>query len=354
MQVTANQRENFQSIYKLVKETHGVDPAVPAGDGYLDLKIFKGENGKLMTRVFRKPNEIVQFINTRSSHQKKWLINNAKACRDRIMRICSCFEFFQQDAKVYIEALKSAGHRNVDKIFKVDQKEYAKERTNLLVQPIKEEKKRGKRKIFLVMPWSPYYKSSISKGVKEIFSRHLDAQTFQLIRHRINIVFSRTATLGQMIQGHNNAVLKRQSKDLCSSNEVLKSIANEECNCRKKNGFRQCAYQGKCNKSGVYKISLVDANESLKQVYIGSTGRFKERFSKHDTRAASADSIVAKNMKLNMEWKCVKEILYVMYIGGKACTICHSEKFEIFEYRPPDPTVMFFEQKKRDIWQLYA
>ena len=129
------------------------------------------------------------------------------------------------------------------------------------------------------------------------------------------------------------------------SNEVLKSIANEECNCRKKNGFRQCAYQGKCNKSGVYKISLVDANESLKQVYIGSTGRFKERFSKHDTRAASADSIVAKNMKLNMEWKCVKEILYVMYIGGKACTICNSEKFEIFEYRPPDPTVMFLNKR---------
>merc|ERR1712062_793791 len=112
--------KTFQSIYRLVKETHGVDPAVPAADGYLDLRIFKGENGKLMTRVFRKPNEIVQFIDTRSSHQKKWLKNNAKACKNRIMRICSSFEFFQQDARVYIEALKSAGHRNVDKIFKVE------------------------------------------------------------------------------------------------------------------------------------------------------------------------------------------------------------------------------------------
>ena len=44
------------------------------------------------------------------------------------------------------------------------------------------------------------------------------------------------------------------------------------------------------------------------EVYIGSTGRFKERFSKHDTRAASAVSIVAKNLKMNKEWICKKEI----------------------------------------------
>ena len=178
-------------------------------------------------------------------------------------------------------------------------------------------------------------------NIKQILQRHLPVDVFQMIKHRMRLIFSKTMNIGQAIDQHNESLLNETGPWQCE----IDGFDTRECTCpqtRKNN----CYFDNMCNKGGIYKFILSSEKNEETFEYIGSTNCFKRR--KREHLCTTSNSVISRFLEKNEDYNAKMVILKVIErdkIGGKRCQLCLKEKLAIYDWKAESSNVKFLNSK---------
>ena len=186
---------------------------------YLDVK-FNLENG--LHRPYRKPNDVPMYISTQSNHPPLVLKMVPETVQKRLSMLSSNVDVFNEEARVYQQALKDSGHQ-AQLTFKPSNKTDVQKRVR-------------RRNIIW---FNPPFSANVQTKVAEKFLRLLDyhfpkgsklAKYFN--RNTVKVSYSTTKNMKAHLDGHNKKILSHSNN-------------NEKggCNCRKP---ESCPLRGEC------------------------------------------------------------------------------------------------------------
>ncbi len=280
-------------------------------DAYFDLKnnTFK---------PFTKPNTDICYINTKSNHPTKIKKEIPKMVCDRICKLSSSKEIFDDEKKPYKEALNSAGH---DTNF-----EYTEHPPNQRVP-----KCRRKKVIWFNPPFCQTVKTNVAKKFLLLVDKHFKNTPLHKYFNRstVKVSYCCMPNIKAIIAGHNKHILRKSD---------TATNPTRQCNCR--GGQNACPVDGQClTESLIYKAEVT--NTTKPATYIGNTSNtFKTRFTGHKQSFNQAKyqhrtslssylwTLKRDNIDFNLKWSIISQAPSYTPISG-SCKLCNLEKVNI-------------------------
>ena len=212
-------------------------------------------------RPYSKPNNIHQYINTKSNHPPAVLTQLPDTINRRLNAISCNEEVFKTATPEYEEALKKSGYK-----------------TKLTYTPKTNEtheKNNRKRKIIY---YNPPYNMSAETSLGHQFLRLLDKHfppthaLHKLInRKTVKLSYSCTSNIKHTMQAHNTKLLNTKEEN---------THEKRTCNCRKK---EKCPLNGHCLEETIVYQAEVKNGETT-NIYTGSTeGPFKTPWPQYES-----------------------------------------------------------------------
>ena len=270
-------------------------------------------------KVYRKPNNIPQYINIKSNHPPSILNNIPAGINKRLATLSSNQAAFSSETEIHQNALKTRGHKH--------------QLTYNLPHQRKNTPKNRRRNILW---YNPPYSRNVANNIGRSFLQIIDAEFPKdhrlrklFNRNNVKISYSCMNNIGQTISAHNTALLQQQ-----------KSTATaRECNCRDRNS---CPLEGKClTTSIIYQASVTTNDGKPTEHYIGLTDNtFKTRYTNHKTSFTHANKknstelskhvwkLKEANIDYNIKWSILKQASSYN-TRTKKCNLCLWEKFFI-------------------------
>ena len=278
-------------------------------------------------KPFIKPNAIIRYVSSMSSHPPSILKNLPGNISMRLSTISSGEEEFKKEADKYQYALVDAGYK--DKLTYQPQQEDRRQQDGSARKP------RHRKVIWFNPPWASNIKTNIAGRFISLIKKHFppNSDLYKLFNtKKVKVSYSTCPNMEFYIKAHNSKLMKEE-----------KNMTEPGCNCR--GGVAKCPLQGRCQiPSLVYKAKTQSGDE-VKE-YIGQTAiTFKLRFNNH---TASFVNISKKNnttlshyfwkKKLlgegtSITWRPVS-ITNPYSRGGQDCSLCLTEKATIARGEP--------------------
>ena len=274
-------------------------------------------------KPYHKPNSTISYVHSSSNHPPSILKNIPLAVNDRLNRISSTQEIFDQAAPPFQAALKKSGYTH----------------TLRYSEPTQNHRKKRNRNREVIW-FNPPFTQNSTINIGRKFLQLLD-ECFPpdnpmhriLNRHTVKISYSCLPSFGHAIKAHNNKLL---TPDTTSN-----STDNRTCSCRTP---ADCPLDGNClAKNIVYQATVTDTNTGNTETYVGSTSTdFKTRLGNHRQNFNNPDQLNRPSTKLSSHiwklkkqnhqytttWKILKQVPPYKS-GSKACNLCLFEKYII-------------------------
>ena len=266
-------------------------------------------------KPFRKANNIPVYINAQSNHPKTIKQNLPQMISDRISKLSSTQQIYEEEIQTYKDALKNAGYSQ-----------------NITYNKVTTQKKNRKRNIlWFNPPFSETVKTNVGAKFLSLIDKHFKKDTplgKVFNRNTVKISYSCLPNISSIISGHNRKIIKQQTQ----------TPVQQFCSCRQ--GTRACPLEAKClEQSIIYKATVKSDNSET--TYIGSAGNsFKERYTNHTSsfrnRKYEHSTTLSKfiwtlkdqKKAYNIEWKQIQKApTYDKAI--KKCKLCNAEKTQI-------------------------
>ena len=284
-------------------------------------------------RPYKKPNDVLVYVDPRSNHPKNIIESIPKMIEKRISNLSSNEEIFNQVKGTWEKGLKDSG--------------YKKDQCKLQYEKPNTKKKRIRNKepaLYFNPPYSKSCKTNIGANFLKLIDKHFP-KTHKLHksinRHTVKVSYSTMNNMGTNITKINTKVIKKSKK----------KKPRKACNCLSKT---ICPLKGKCNKeeneSVVYK-GLVKCRDEQNNIikplsYIGCTSNeFKKRWYSHNSTFEQPDHKSPTTLSTYI-WKLKNRgltpmvkwsVLYKAHAfssGSKQCNLCLKEKLTILEADP--------------------
>ena len=293
---------------------------------YLDVTL---DLEKMEYGPYRKPENKIKFINTKSNHPPLVIKQIKPNVQHRLSTLSSSKEIFDEAKAPYEEALRKSGH--------MDKKE------KLVYQPKASKKKKKSRKRYRKVTW---YNPPYNKNVKTCFAREflkLISKHFPkgtelgkiLNRSTVKVSYCTTRNIAKHISSHNKKLLAEKV-----------TVPAKTCNCPK---TRICPFEKNCLKNGVYRAEVTSnpgtSNEKVMK-YIGATSRtFKDRMTEHKgdiknrkenggtTLSTYTWKLKDSKIPFNISWH-IQARGFPRGPGAKHCDLCVTEKLHILKAEP--------------------
>ena len=285
---------------------------------FLDVTLDLG-NGRHMP--YRKPGQVIEYININSNHPRHVLKNTVAEVAKRLSTLSSSKEIFNAAKGPEQEALRRAGYQPEE----------------VAANPRRRQRKRK------VVWFNPPFCMSLKTKVGQRFLNILDScfpidhplhRVFN--RHTVQLSYRTMPSLAKIISGHNAKVVA----------DVLpeQRPRNSNCNCR--GGTEKCPVDGaRCKDDHVIYQADVFATGKTKEGYVGmSAPSWKLRYNNHTdnfrhtnkrirTRLAGYIwSLKDQGLDYNIKWQFLARA-NTYKASSKTCRLCLTEKFFIMHSR---------------------
>ena len=287
--------------------------------------------GNKTYRPYKKPNDVLMYVDPRSNHPQNIIKSIPKMIEKRISSLSSTEEIFNEVKGTWEKGLRDSGYK--------DCKLQYEPKTN-------QKKKRIRNKeptLYFNPPFSKSCKTNIGQRFLKLIDKHFpDTHKLHksINRHTTKISYSTMNNMGRNITKINAKVI-RKSKE-----------KNDEktCNCKAK---KFCPMKGKCLvKSVVYKGTVIckdEQNNNIKPLfYLGCTSNeFKSRWYTHNSTFQHRDhknpttlstyvwKLKNRNLLPKIKWKVMSKA-HAYSSGSRQCNLCLKEKLLILEANPED------------------
>ena len=290
---------------------------------FLDVTFDLGNNQHM---PYRKPDQVIEYININSNHPCHVLKNTVAEVAKRLSTLSSSKEIFDATKGPEQEALRRAGY--------MEELTYQPEVT---ATPRRRQRKRK------VVWFNPPYCMSLKTKVGHRFLNILDS-CFPadhplhrvLNRHTVQLSYRTMPNLAKIISGHNAKVVT----DALPEQRPF----NSNCNCR--GGIEKCPVDGaRCKDDHVIYQADVTAVGKAKEGYVGmSAPSWKLRYNNHtDTFRHTNKRIRTKlagyvwklkdeGLDFNIKWQFLARA-NTYKASSKTCRLCLSEKYHIMHSR---------------------
>ena len=239
---------------------------------------------------------------------------------DRISKLSSNEQVFNQESALYNEGLKQAGYKDKIKFVKKDEN-------------VRPRRSRKRNIIYFCPPWNDASATNIGRQFLELVDKHFPrgSQLHKLFnRNSVKISYSTTKNIKAIITGNNSKLLRPARND----------ENRRDCNCRSPGN---CPLNGRCLQESVIYSSKVSSNVETKE-YIGVTkNSFKERWDGHNFDARHINyrhrttlanyiwSLKERNIPFVQTWAIETSARSYSPEAG-FCDACCVEKYLIFKY----------------------
>ena len=272
-------------------------------------------------RPYRKDDSVPTYININSNHPPHIKKNLPNMISDRISKLSSNEQVFNQEAALYNEGLKQAGYKDKIKFVKKD------ENANV------SRKSRKRNIIYFCPPWNDALATNIGRRFLELIDKHFpnNSPLRKLFnRNNVKISYSCTKNMKSIIASNNSKLLRPEEN----------TVNGRKCNCRSP---ENCPLNGKCLEESLIYSSKVSSNLGTKE-YIGVTkNTFKERWDGHNFDARHIEfrhrttlanyiwSLKERNIPFEQTWSIEAHARSYSPEAGY-CNACCVEKYLIFKY----------------------
>ena len=313
-------RKNVIKIFKDIVFSIDVETNLKIVD-FLDIT-FNLNNGT--HRRYKKPNDLLLYINKSSNHPPQIINQLPKVINKRLSRNSSNEEVFNSSKYQYKKTLRDSGYTDFIRKFNKTSNNHTK-------------KNRQRNIIWFNPPFSKAVSTNVGKRFLQLLRHHFPPSNklHKIFNNNtVKVKYCCTQNVASIIKSHNKKLINTSIKETLP------------CNCRKKHG---CLLDGKCwAENIVYKlVASVDGYSN--KVYLGTAeGDFKQRFYNHrmsfNNECHSKDTALSKyvwevkrKLKLMPSLKryTIKSVPAYSNISKK-CQLCLQEKFEILNYPSPN------------------
>ena len=299
---------------------------------YLDIRLHSNKSYE----VYHKPNSNTNYVHSKSNHPASVLKNMSANTEQRISKLCSTEEFFDQHKNYYNEILKKSGHGHDLQYEKSPRK--AKKRT------------RTRKTVWYNPPFCKSVKTKIGQEFFRILDKHFaepkpDPKTglkpfrtglnLFINKNTIKLSFSTVNNIARVFSLHNKKVDKKPDNP-----------TEKTCSCPR---TKVCPVGGKClTRNVVYEAKVTEktgyyANHSSTYTGLAST-TFKTRFYGHtnairnkkagQTRlSAFIHELKDDGIEYDLNWRIVET---ANSFDGKHCELCLAEKTRILFSEDPN------------------
>ena len=279
------------------------------------LDIFFDLNSKTF-KPFRKANDSPCYINVDSNHPRMIKHNLPQMIANRISRLSSSKQIYDQEIPTYKHALETAGHTK-----------------NIAFQDIpRNNRNRARNIIWFNPPYSESVKTNVGAKFLSLIDKHFKNSPLgrYFNRRTVKVSYSCLPNIGSIISGHNRKIISQHNQTQASQ--------QQKCNCR--GGPQSCPLQANCLQSSIIYKAKVETN-NVESVYIGQAGNtFKERYGNHTSsfrnRKYETSTTLSKyiwslkdsNTNFTLKWSPV--ITAPTYKPEtRKCHLCNVEKTQI-------------------------
>ena len=274
-------------------------------------------------KPFMKPNSKVKYVSRESNHPPLILKHIPEAVNERLERVSSCKQKFEEELLTYQKALTEAGYNH-----SLNYLEKVVDKSNITQDTHK--RKRSRQVIWFNPPYSSNIKTNIGKAFFGILKKHFpdDSELSRLFNKKsVKISYSCMPSMQSLISGHNKKMLRGQ--------EDADRMERRGCNCR--GGLGRCPLSGKCQtKSLVYRaeVNSVDgskeylgqASNTFKLRYNGHTDSFRnEKKKKETTLSHYLWKLKGKEVETEVKWS-IASLARPYSRETKKCQLCNMEK----------------------------
>ena len=214
-------------------------------------------------RPFQKDINTLQYIHSESNHPKSIKKNIPKMIADRLSKLSSNKDIFDEEKCPYEDAIKSSGY---DEHLRYQEP-----------QAPNQKRKRRRNVLWYNPPFSQSVSTNIGREFLNILARNFPQQhKYHKIfnRNTVKISYSCMPNMKNIIKAHNMSLLKTTTDNHQST---------QSCNCDNK---ESCPLQGNClTESSAYSGTItIEEDASVNFKYIGiAEGYFKTRYNDHGT-----------------------------------------------------------------------
>ena len=275
---------------------------------------------------YMKPGNEPTYVHRMSNHPPTITKNIPAAINKRLSAISSNAEIFDRAAPPYQQAIRKSGYAYTLTYEPPTNSENSRRNRN-----------RRRKTIWYNPPFSLNVRTNIGRRflriVDECFPRnHKLARIFN--RNTLKISYSCMQNIGNIITGHNKAIL-------CPDEDNNES--SDRCNCQDPS---TCPLPGNCNtRNIVYQATVTTNEDQTSETYIGvSAPPFKKRYNNHCSnfnvpgRRKTTElskhiwSLRDRNLNYNIKWEIVAK--GKPYSNKrKKCNLCLEERYYI-RYHP--------------------
>ena len=248
---------------------------------FLDVTLDLSNN---IYKPFIKIDQFPSYININSNHPKAIIKQVPKAVNLSVNE-----EIFRKSCKMYIDALKSSGHKEN---FTHKEDKVPNSNNNNEINKENKRKNRKRKIIWFNPPFCRLTKIDIGKYFLKLVDKHFKhGNKLQKIFNRktLKISYSCTKNIFQIIDSHNKNITKdfqdqinnRNNKNNNNNNNNNNNGIKKECNCKPR---EICPMNGRCNLNNVIYQAIIYPKENItdKKTYIGlASTKWKERFFNH-------------------------------------------------------------------------
>lgn len=271
---------------------------------------------------YRKPNDVPLYIHKHSNHPPHVIKNLPLSINNRLTKISSSEEIFNQTKTDYEQALMNSQLPHTLKYTTSPPPVNSQQQSQA-----RKKKSRKRNHIYYNPPFNAAVTTKFGKEFLRLVDKnfpknHSLSKIFN--RKTIKISFSCTKNIDSTITAHNKKIINPKPEP-----------TSAKCNCRDKS---TCPIPGKCcSSSVVYKASVNNVN------YIGMTeGEFKTRYRNHvqSFKDESKKSATTLSQYIwdeglapspNIKWEILKSCpAYTP--GARACSLCVSENILIMKH----------------------
>ena len=253
-------RKDIFKVFKKINLQITIEANITQTD-FLDLW-FDLSSSKF--RPFRKDNQIPIYINVDSNHPKTITKQLPNMITDRISKLCSSEETFQNSSVPYQEALHNAGYKDTIKFKK---------------KVPKTSRKRNRQATWFNPPFSKNVRTPIAEKFLLLVDKHFGNSNFKKYFNRktIKVSYSCMPNMESIIKGQNKKLL----------NPVIIEPGKKTCSCTGVQRRAGCPLAGHClTKSIIYNAEVTSGDKPTQDKinYIGlASNDFKERFNNHNS-----------------------------------------------------------------------
>ena len=338
--MSGRQQEQMKQKLHRIFNHHGLKITIETNlttTNFLDVT-FNLRSGSY--KPFRKPNDRPLYVNTKSNHPPNVIKEIPKSINNRLRKISSTKDHFDEAKGDYQTALINSGYTHIlrfeseettpksvsdettpktmhlsndtipktvqatDETQHETQEQQAstdsnngrprtrlqRRQSSMTNQQSNQESadnskttpKRKRDTVWFNPPYNNTVSTNIGKEFLKLIEKHFPKENKLrkcVNRNCIKLSYSCTKNMKSIIQGHNKKIMNEMDTQPETSRESCRPVAAlNNCNCRVR---ENCPMRGNCISGPIVYRATVEDRRGAKHTYIGSTVNFKDRFRNH-------------------------------------------------------------------------